>query len=136
MSWLSASPEFATFIAAELFFLLSRSPDLLVVLKSDLQRTEEERARVLRGLSRSLWLEGVIFVPASGALLLLLAPLVIRKEWTAMSTVSGYAMLGLVSYGFPFAIVRTIVTRVALRTLKEFASIASKVDDGGSGEEE
>ena len=34
-----------------------------------------------------------------------------------------YAALGVASYGFPFASIRSAMTRVALRTLQEFASI-------------
>jgi hypothetical protein len=34
-----------------------------------------------------------------------------------------YALLGLISYGFPFAALRRFITRMALRTLREFASI-------------
>ena len=44
--------------------------------------------------------------------------------------VSFAAWLGVYSYGFPFVTVRRLVTRIALNTLKEFASIGHEDEEG------
>lgn len=65
-----------------------------------------------------------VFVPASAALLLLILPLVMPTSLAAAHLRATFVLLGVVSYGFPFATVKTIVTRVALNTLKEFAALS------------
>ena len=37
-----------------------------------------------------------------------------------------YGLLGILSYGFPFASLRELVSRIALATLKEYAPIVDK----------
>jgi hypothetical protein len=112
----------ATYASAVLLFLIVRSSDLSTLAKSDAQRTRDERVRVSRGLMRSMVLELLVFVPASASLLLLLLPL-FPKLTIATDKVATHAIVGVVSYGFPFSAVRRLVTRMALSTLKEFASL-------------
>jgi len=103
--------------------MLVKSGDLKNLAKRNGQRTAAERQRVTRGLLRSLLLECLVFVPASAILLLLLAPLMVSATTTTERIRAVHVLLGIVSYGFPFATVRTIVTRTALNTLKEFANL-------------
>jgi len=113
-----------TFIAAELLFLLVRSQDLKTLVKQEKQRTSSETHRVARGLLRSILLEVFIFVPASTTLLLFLAPLLISYSQPPIRMRATYVLLGIASYGFPFATVRIIITRIALNTLREFAALS------------
>lgn len=84
---------------------------------------------VERGLCRSIALESVFFLPASVLLvlvvirpLLLVSPVgfIFRSE-AFRSSASGF--LGVISYQFPFATVRRVITQMALHTLQKFASI-------------
>lgn len=113
--------EAFAYLSATLFLLLARSRDLTILVKSRKQRTEDEQKEVDRGMLRSIMLEVVVFVPASATLaLLVVLPLLESK---IPNTRTAYAMVGLVSYGFPFAAMRAIVVRIAQNTLKEFAGI-------------
>lgn len=117
-------PQIATFIAAELLFLIMRSRDITVVCKSETQREVREQQQVDRGLLRSLVLELFVFVPASAGLVVMIAPIMFAsflKESGYLFSV--YTFLGIVSYGFPFGLVKRVVTRIALKTLREFAAI-------------
>jgi hypothetical protein len=118
-------PEIITILSAEIVFLLVRSSDLLIWLKSIKQRTRLEQIRIDRGLGRSILIEAFVFVPSSAVLLMLLSPLLISAQLTTqgapMSAIN--ALIGVVSYGFPFATVRRVVTVIALNTLREFANI-------------
>jgi hypothetical protein len=120
--------EALTFLAAELLFLIVRSRDLTILFKRADQRTAAENALVTRGLGRSLCLEMVLFVPASAFLMVLIAPVVIEGRWPASSLpgTSLYALLGVASYGFPFAAIKTVITRVAIQMLKEYAGTLEK----------
>jgi hypothetical protein len=126
---ITSHPSLITLAASELFFVVLRSGDISILCKSKIQRSNEEQAKVSRGLMRSLVLELLVFVPASAALLLLLLPLIKGRMSGLTNTTDGiigtYAFLGLVSYGFPFALLRTMVTRIALSTLREFAALQS-----------
>ena len=113
----------ATLASAEMIFLLTRSADITLLLKSRRQRTIQEKLRIDRGLGRSLVIETLLFVPASAALLLLLSPLIFRAASWLTPSVSSSALIRVVSYGFPFATLKRVVTTVAMNTLKEFASI-------------
>jgi hypothetical protein len=124
----SSPPWLYTFLAAELFFLLVSSNDLKKLIKRAEQRTPSEQKTVTRGLSRSLLLECIVFVPASAVLLLLMAPLVTWKAPSGQEAAM-HALFGVVSYGFPFAAVRKFVTNVALNTIKEFGDITHGDDD-------
>lgn len=117
-------PESLTFIGAELFFLIVRSRDLKTLAKRNDERTEHEQRRVARGLARSIGMEAIVFVPASAALLVLLSPLFIPPSTVPQKVYALYTLIGIGSYGFPFATVRGFVRRVALNSLKEFANIS------------
>lgn len=72
-----------------------------------------------------------MFVPVSATLLLVVVPPFFAEiDWFATASprveFAVYGLLGVASYGFPFLAVRRLVTRMALQTLKEFASIADK----------
>ena len=116
---------------AWLFALLFRGRDLVVVTKNDSQRTGEERKKVRGGLARTLVVEFFILVPASTALILLVAPFLVnllaRSSGLAKAVEQSsdvrrgfYVTLGILSYNFPFVAVREIATRIALNTVKEF----------------
>src|SRR5437870_600906 len=94
---------------AELFFLLVRTKDIQIIFKNSYQLTSRERVLVKRGLRRSLLLEMVVFVPASVMLVMVvLLPSLIRAglpSWFG-SDQAFYGALGILSYGFPFAIVK------------------------------
>jgi hypothetical protein len=116
-------------LSAELYLCLARSRELTILAKVPSQRTQGEQREVDRGLRRSVLLEALLLVPASVLLMLLLVvPFAMESAWIKQCSEgirsSSYAAFGLVSFGFPFTAVRRAVTRVALRTLTEFASIA------------
>jgi hypothetical protein len=123
-----------SFGCAELFMLLMRARELTVLIKKQIQRSPVEREQVERGLLRSVLLEAVLFVPASVILVLVIVrPLAQLLPLPGVfSTNPGsqalYGLLGILSYEFPFALVRRVVTRIALHTLQSFASIALKED--------
>ena len=126
-------PQAATFLAAELLCLVIRANDIQVLVKRKPQRIQSEQRRVERGLLRSLVLEILVFVPASAYLILLIEPLILPEHWTGegVPKIAVYSTLGLVSYGFPFAAFRRVMTHLALKTLQEFASITGD-SHGGS----
>lgn len=113
-------PELCVFLGAFLFFLIIRSKDITVVLKKSSQRTEGEEFRVKRGLRRSLFLEIFIFVPASALLMVLITPLLFSFD---NKSYAWYSLVGIVSYGFPFAAIKKAITEMALATLKEYEEI-------------
>lgn len=117
-----------SWLAAELLLVLVRQREILVISKKHDQRTKRERYQVRRGLRKSLLLEVVLFVPVSVALLFLVVrPLAVKNglvaSFAADHPISFCALLGTISYGFPFATLRRFVTKVALETLKKFAEI-------------
>jgi len=113
--------ESFVYLSATLLLFLVRSRDLTILVKSRKQRTEDEQKEVDRGMLRSIMLEVVVFVPASATLaLLVILPLLESK---IPDSRAGYAMVGLASYGFPFAAIRAIVVKIAKNTLKEFAGV-------------
>jgi hypothetical protein len=122
---LNLSPEVWTFVAAELVLVLARSRDLTVLIKSKAQRTRLEQQDVNRGLLRGLFLEALLFVPASSLLLLLLSPVVLPVTMSSStpSTTAAYALVGIASYGFPFAAIKRAITRIAANTLREFVTL-------------
>jgi hypothetical protein len=126
-----AYPELVTLVAAELIFLLVRSADIIVLVKSSQQRNKEEQGKVDRGLVRSIAAEALVFVPSSAFLLILLAPLLLPDRLTGVQSTSVYAAVGVASYGFPFATLRRIVTLIALNTLNEFVKRGSSGDGSG-----
>jgi hypothetical protein len=119
------SPELFAFISAELLLVLTRSRELTLLLKADAQRTEFEKAQVAGGLLRALLIEAFVFVPVSvGLMNLCIAPFI---PWARIGREppgrADFALLGLISYGFPFATVRQIVTRMAIKTILEAAEL-------------
>jgi hypothetical protein len=134
LAFLTAStPWVVTLVSSELFLIVIRSGDITVLAKNETQRSPDEQTKIARGLFRSLVLELFLFVPASAALLLLIFPPLVAAKvpFLMVSPIAFYAMLGIISYGFPFAAFRQIVTRVALNTLKEFAQLQSHEDTVG-----
>jgi hypothetical protein len=105
-----------------------------VLIKRDSQRSAAEREEIARGLCRGVLLEAFVFVPVSAILVLIIVrPLVLLLPYAGVFSSEAtnqalYGLLGILSYEFPFAVLRRVVVRFALRTLKEFASIAIKED--------
>jgi hypothetical protein len=123
--------QLITLASSELVFLLTRSNDILIACKAPLQRTPAEQVRVKRGLIRSLLLEATIFVPASAVLVVLLAPLIgfHESDHVLSHAEAGAALLGVISYGFPFGALKRMAQRMALTTLKEFAVLHNQPAD-------
>jgi len=122
---LNLSPEAWTFVAAELVLVLARSRELTVIIKSKAQRTRLEQHDVNGGLHRRLFLEALLFIPASSLLLLLPARVVLPATMSSRtpSTTAAYALIGIASYGFPFAAIQRAITRIALNTLRELVTL-------------
>jgi hypothetical protein len=117
------------------FLVIVKSPEITIMFKKQSQRSPVEQQRAERGLGRSLLLEILLFVPVSVALVLLaVAPFLMGfiPKLIALphGRVAFYSLLGTISHGFPFAAFRKLLTRTALKTLKDFADIALK--DGGA----
>jgi len=123
--------QLVTLASSELVFLLTRSNDVLIACKAPLQRTPAEQLRVKRGLVRSLGLEATFLVPASATLVILLAPLLgfDSNHGLSSSPEAKAALLGVISYGFPFGALKRMAQRMALSTLREFASIQQQPAD-------
>jgi hypothetical protein len=126
--YLDAHLALIALLSAELYLCLARSRELTILTKLPSQRTSGEQREVGRGLTRSVLPEALLFVPASVLLMLLLVgPYAMESAWILRlsngARFSSYAAFGLVSFGFPFAAVRRLVTRMALRTLTEFANV-------------
>lgn len=123
------SSQLVVAVSAELYLMITRSREITVLVKQRSQRTTKEQIEVNRGLLRAVMLEALVFVPASAALVLM-AIIPFCGDWIAKAgqghQMGCYALLGVVSYGFPFAVTRRIIVGVAARTLTEFASIAHK----------
>lgn len=123
-----------TLLGAWLFALLFKGRELIALGKKESQRTSEEKKKVGEGLFRALLIEFFLLVPASAVLILIILPFLSRilgfsdsianvTSKSAEMRHGFYALVGMVSYNFPFATVREIATRVALNTLKEFAEL-------------
>lgn len=128
MEIINKYPSFlASFICAELFFLVTRSSKIILVIKNKSQRTPEENTEVQNGLKRSLFLEALLFIPASVTLFLLTVFPLISDSLLKVNDnkEAWYGLVGIIAYGFPFLTVRQIVSKVALKALQEFADIAS-----------
>jgi len=108
------SENIVTVVSAWLFFVLMNAMDFKTLIKREEQRTQTERQAVQEGLPRLVLLEMLLFVPASAALLLLVMPvfthnvsaLDVLAKGSARERVALYALMGIISYGFPFAAVR------------------------------
>jgi len=104
-------------LAAWLFLVVTRSKEILIAVKSHDERTRYERRMVERGMIKSLVLDALLFVPASVSLLLWLAPVIVGRFH--MPEYPAYALIGIISYEFPFRSIQRIITRVALAALRE-----------------
>lgn len=129
MSFL-VSPWFVMLGCAELLLLLVSSNEIKIVCKSARTRTAGERRRIENGLRRSLLLEATVFVPASTILVLVVVrPWLVSKFGMSPDSPQLNGLLGVISYGFPFAALRRITTRIALNTLKEFQSLLPEAQE-------
>lgn len=118
------NPYYILFLAAELTFILVNSDDIKLACKSKTQRTDAEQTRVDQGLSRSLLLDFLVFVPVSAFMVLLLSLALIEYSGIPDSKIlATYVILGIVSYGFPLASIRLLMVNVVLRTLHNFAAV-------------
>ena len=124
-------PLVVSFVSAYLFYILSRSTDITILVKSEQQRTDTENQEIQNGLMRSIILDLLLFIPASIVLFwLIIFPLIIdqllqiKNEQTLW-----YAFMGITGYGFPFATMRNFIKMIALRTLKDFHDISIKSDE-------
>src|ERR1041385_1060194 len=124
-------PETSTLfsiLSAELLMIILRARDITVLLKTKQQRTAKEQREVNQGLLRSIALEIFLFIPASVVLFTWICrPFALKVERIKiLVSTPGHAfdgLLGIISYVFPFAVVRRIVSETALRTLRNFAQI-------------
>lgn len=104
----------ATLVSAWLFFLVMNAGDLKTLVKQEDQRTQEEQLQIKRGLFRILCLEILVLVPASAGLLVLIMPFLTQTvdalaalaAGTQRERVALHALVGIVSYGFPFGALR------------------------------
>ena len=118
-------PAFWTLVCAELAFVLARSADIQVVLKTAKQCTVREVERIENGLARNLLVEALIMVPASAILAVQLAPLLPwEKLGGPTSDVTHFSLLGVISYGFPFVAIKKVTVRLALSALRDYAAVA------------
>ena len=111
---------------AEAFLCLVKSGDLIVLCKSQAQRTAGEITRVRHGLFRSFLVELLLLVPLSVCLVFITVRPILFKTGAPTLGDAFDGFVGLISYGFPFATIKAAVTRIALHTLKDFVDIASR----------
>jgi hypothetical protein len=109
--------------AAEAALMLTRAETIKVCFKSKRQQTAGEKQRIARGWFREYLAEAILLVPVSVGLgILILRPFVLR--WTSAEPLVVDAIVGLVSYGFPYSIFKAWAVRSAIKMLKEASSIA------------
>jgi hypothetical protein len=116
---------------AELYLIIARSQEITILAKKKAQRKPTEQEQVDRGLFRSLLMESLLFVPCSvGLLMLIILPLMMLHpsihRGAFIPSLTVYGSLGLISYQFPFAVIKRVVLRLAYKTLVEFKEIADK----------
>src|SRR5262249_54878539 len=97
--------------------------EIIIILKSDSQRTQVEKTSIKRGLKRSLIMELLLFVPVSVLLLIFITPAAFLYKITddQLSPPTLYAFIGMISYGFPFSTIKTKITNTLCRMLRESA---------------
>jgi hypothetical protein len=125
-------------VSAELLVIILRSKDIIILVKTNSQRTATEQREIDRGLLRSIVLEMLLFVPASVALFVLICrPYALTLDRVRLlASVHAHAfdgLLGIVSYIFPFAAFRRVVREMALRTLRNFAQIVLEDSSKATG---
>jgi hypothetical protein len=123
------TPTWTTFAVAEAVCLLTRSKEVLVLLKRSNQRTATEAKQIRQGLGRDVFGEFLLFVPASAFIVLETVRYMLPTYLTNYPSTPG--VLGLLSYGFPLRTLRTLVVRLALRNLAEFRDV---LDQGNQTE--
>lgn len=109
----------ATLGGAWLFFLVMNGGILKLLVKNTSQRLPEEQKRIELGLLRETVIEFFLLVPASAALLVMIKPFLIRTipALGALSTGSAperialHAIIGIVSYSFPFGALRERISK-------------------------
>lgn len=135
------------FVGAWLTAILARRKDILILAKNELQRTSEEKKSIKGGLRRGLWLEFLLFAPASTALILLLLPLFLRyvpvkfpgASLARMTTQAasesvnsielrraGYTLVGVIGYVLPLATIKYLVIRFVEGLLDQFIQFRNK----------
>ena len=139
---LSQYPFIVAYICSWLFFLITRHPEIIILLKTENQRTDDENSEVERGLRRTLFFDAFVIVPASVTLCLLIVfPFMLEKFPGINSRLyAWYGLMGVISYGFPFLAFRQAITRIALTTtltvLRETLQQLTKVSKTEEEQEE
>ncbi len=118
-------PIILAFITAALFYIITNSADIKVILKKNVQRKDSEKNRIKRGLFKEKLFDMILFVPISVALFFMIVYPLINKTLESLiaDTNARYSMMGIIAYGFPFSTVKRIISKIALNALKEFANI-------------
>jgi hypothetical protein len=124
-------PLLISLLAAELFTTLVRTREIRAICKNEIHRTNKEKREIENGLARSVLLDFACFVPVSVILtfvivtpfLMGISAVSIFVAKSSRHSMAFYGLLGIVSYGFPFAALRRWVTLVALNTLTNFAKV-------------
>jgi hypothetical protein len=120
---------------AELFMLLAHGPEVKILFKKDSQLSSKERKEIEGGLARSVLVDGIVFVPASIVLMLIIIrPMLLTflpwARFTAsLPSNSMSGLLGIIGYQFPFITVKKVVMRMALITLRNCATIVIQEDN-------
>lgn len=123
-----------TLLGAELYALLRLRKDIIVLAKSQKQRSEKEQESVEKGLLRRLLVDFLLLTPAGAVLFFIILPLFLKFTGfgdVIQSALVGdfrirlafYGMAGIVSYDFPFVLVKEIAARIALNTLRELLNL-------------
>jgi hypothetical protein len=113
-------------VCAEGLHVLASAQKVSILIKRRDQRTEGETKRVQYGLFREFALELLVLVPISVALgFLILRPALQHVSW--LQNINVDALVGFISYGFPYAALKRKILDGAVRFLKEEAAkIADK----------
>jgi hypothetical protein len=114
------NPMAIAVLSAELLFLISRKTEILILIKKNSQRTEEEKAKYGQGLYRILFAESMIVVPASLVLFrLCVFPIVCRFMFLTVNNIEFvYSTMGVVSYGFQFVSMTKWIEKILSRNVK------------------
>jgi hypothetical protein len=112
-------------VCAEGLLILTSADTIKIAVKRRDQRSPGETKRVSRGLFREFLAECFLFVPVSvGMAMIVLRPIVAKISIFPESSM--YGLLGLISYGFPYKMLKLWVLRASVRFLKEAAAVADK----------
>ena len=125
-------PWIVTYLAAAMVCVLVHPGDIKILIKAPNQRTASEKTQIERGVGRSFFLELLLFVNVSTTLMLLLFLSYLPVTISNAHNLSWYALLGIGSYGFPYATLRRAIQRTALKILSEFHAIATSNAEPGT----